>query len=171
MNFLVITGFIYLIFFRVFFFFMYKGEKKEAEESKTNEKYLFSTFIGALLLSLIPTVVIMIIVLIITGSTSVIVKSLGLDVDFTQIIILSLALVCYLFTLDHIFIAVGKHILGDNILNTVFASLFRFLCVFSVGAICSFGIADNIIMSIGLTVACLLLEFISLDHPKERLDD
>jgi len=42
---------------------MYRGEKKEAEEKNTNEKFLLSIVIGALVLSLIPTVVIMGIIL------------------------------------------------------------------------------------------------------------
>ncbi|MBU8577172.1 MULTISPECIES: hypothetical protein [Bacillus] len=166
MDLFVITMLIYLFFFSLFFFFMYRGEKREAEENKTNEGYVFSTFVGALLLSLIPTAVIMFIVLIATGSISVIVKSLGLNVDFTQIIIVSLALVCYSFTLDNIFITVAKHIMGDNILKTIFVSLFRFLFVFFVGVICSIGIADSIKISIGLTLVCFLLEFISTDRPK-----
>ncbi|MFT0801049.1 hypothetical protein VSK91_06280 [Bacillus swezeyi] len=158
MNLLVMTLSIYLLFLFIFFIFMYKGEKKEAEEKNTNEKFLLSIVIGALVLSLIPTAVIMGIILFATGSANVLVRFFDLGIGFNQIVIMSVCMVVYSFTFDNVFVAVGRHIIGNNFFKFIFASLFRFLFIYIVGIFCSIGSNDNLKLSLGLTLFFLLLE-------------
>ncbi|KAA6472178.1 hypothetical protein [Bacillus swezeyi] len=162
MNLLVMTLSIYLLFLIVFFIFMYRGEKKEAEEKNTDEKFLLSTVIGALVLSLIPTVVIMGIIFFATGSANVLVSFFNLEIGFKQIVIMSVCMVVYSFTFDNIFVAVGRHLIGDNFFKFIFAAVFRFLFIYIVGILCSIGSSDNFKLSLGLTLFFLLLECISL---------
>ncbi|AWD87849.1 MULTISPECIES: hypothetical protein [Bacillus] len=160
MNLLVMTLSIYLLSLIVFFIFMYRGEKKEAAEKNTNEKFLLSTVIGALVLSLIPTAVIIVIILFATGSANVLVSFFELEIEFKQIVITSVCMVVYSFTFDNIFLAVGRHLIGDNFFKFIFASLFRFLFIYIVGILCSIGNSDNFKLSLGLTLFFLLLECI-----------
>ena len=165
MNLLVMTLSIYLLSLIVFFIFMYRGEKKEAAEKNTNEKFLLSTVIGALVLSLIPTAVIMGIILFATGSANVLVSFFELEIGFNQIVIMSVCMVVYSFTFDNIFVAVGRHLIGDNFFKFIFASLFRFLFIYIVGILCSIGSSDNFKLSLGLTLFFLLLECIFPKKP------
>ncbi|QQD80383.1 hypothetical protein JD965_10515 [Bacillus siamensis] len=160
MNLLFMTLSIYLLSLIVFFIFMYRGEKKEAAEKNTNEKFLLSTVIGALVLSLIPTSVIMVIILFATGSANVLVSFFELEIGFNHIVIMSVCMVVYSFTFDNIFVAVGRHLIGDNFFKFLFASLFRFLFIYIVGILCSIGNTANFKLSLGLTLFFLLLECI-----------
>lgn len=165
MNLLVMTLSIYLLSLIVFFIFMYRGEKKEAAEKNTNEKFLLSTVIGALVLSLIPTAVIMVIILFATGSANVLVSFFELEIEFKQIVITSVCMVVYSFTFDNIFVAVGRHLIGDNFFKFIFASLFRFLFIYIVGILCSIGNSDNFKLSLGLT----LFFFVRMYFPKSLI--
>ncbi|NPC93593.1 hypothetical protein HOO54_15445 [Bacillus sp. WMMC1349] len=160
MNLPVMTLAIYALFLVVFFIFIYRGERKEAEEKNTNEKFLLSTIIAALVLSLIPTAIIMGIILFATGSANVLGSFFDLKIGLNQIVMMSVCMVVYAFTIDNIFVAVGRHLIGDNFFKFIFASVFKFLFIYIVGIMCSIGSSDNFILSLGLTLCFLLLECI-----------
>ncbi|EIT84257.1 hypothetical protein A374_15763 [Fictibacillus macauensis ZFHKF-1] len=154
----------YVCFLIIFFVFIFRGEKKE----NPNEKAVFSSLIAAIALALIPTIVIMGVIFVTTGSTSLLVDFFSLKIDYQQIIVVSISMVVYAFTIDYLFVAIGKRLLGDRGLIVAFASVFRFLCGYIACMICDIGTYDTIKLSLGLVLFWFVLE--SVFAKKERRD-
>lgn len=103
---------VFMISFLLISTFVYKNNKKEPEEKRGG---LLLVIVTAFFLALAPTVVIALILFVLLGSVATVNMLFLLQISTKQLILISISLLVYLFSIDSMIEIAIKHILGKNI--------------------------------------------------------
>ncbi|MFD1362821.1 MULTISPECIES: hypothetical protein [Lentibacillus] len=158
-----------IILFVILFLFLsiwiYKGTKKEREETKAN---LFHVIGTAFILAMAPTVAITLVLLALFGSTNVANTVFSLNISTSQLIFLTISLFLYLYTIDSFICVLVEHIMGNNIFNHIALLLIRILAFYGIGLI--FGLSQTSNFLIAIVVACIVffIEYLQENNKAEN---
>lgn len=156
---------VFTILFSVLFIWVYHGEKKEIQKNKLN----ILTAIGtAFILALAPSVLLMVILLGIFGSTNIINTLFSLQISMNQLIILTIVLLFYLFTVDNILEMGVKIIIGKNFIYFLIMFLLRIFLIFLIGLVFNLAQQKSIIIAISIAFIMLLIDFIETSMFKKN---
>lgn len=111
MGFVVSLVVVFIISFLLVFILVYRGEK---DKVRTKKGRIFPVLAIAMILALVPTVVIMLGIILLLGSTNVINIIFSLHLSTNEIAIFAILLMIYLFTIDSIIEMILKQIVGKN---------------------------------------------------------
>ncbi|MEI5907860.1 hypothetical protein WAK64_12425 [Bacillus spongiae] len=137
-----------------FFMFIFINEKKEAKDKLDIPGILTAS----LFISLVPTLLILVLLLLMTGSTNIVAILFDLHLTKQQISALAISFFVYILLFDSFFEELTKYAIGQNFPQKILMAIIR---IFMFGMICTFFNIDNhssLIISIGLAVLVLLME-------------
>ncbi len=155
MNVVLSFVLIYLVSFILFFAFIYTQNKKEDEVEKTS--LVFVLFIS-FLFAFIPTAVLGFFLFVIVGSVSSIKWLFSLPINTNQLIILSIAYLIYLLTIDSLIEILAKVIFNETIFHIAFVALTRMLIFYIIGEFNHLPYHMNMIISIGVALILFCIE-------------
>ncbi|MDL4842852.1 hypothetical protein [Aquibacillus rhizosphaerae] len=138
------------------FMFIYEKVKEKKPDP------LYEKVIAAMGLSLILTILLLICIFIITGSTSLTNSIFNLNVDIKDIIKIALLTVVYAYTLDSFFEIIVKYIFGIGLISKVILNIARFFSLLFIGQMVAISTNSNLIFSISITIIFILLD--ALNH-------
>ena len=166
MKIIVFAAVVFILTVALLFPWIYKNEKKEGKTLPffvIARKSFGITFIMALLLTLIITLIFLVFV----GMTNGLNALFSLNIPGGKLFILALCYFLYLFTLDHVFeVAVGL-LLGKNILALLFLNIVRLCAFYLIGTIIELKHVHNLIIACGVALLTFLLDGYEL-LPKEE---
>lgn len=148
---------VFIISFLLIFTFIYKDNKKEPVEKRGN---LFLVIVTAFLLALAPTVVFALFLFVILGSSSVVNMLFSLHISTKLLILLSVFLLIYLFTVDSIIEIILKHILGKNMFYMIILLLIRMLAFYAIGLAIGVKQPSSFKIAIGVSLIIFVLEIL-----------
>lgn len=154
---------IFIISALLMFTFIYKENRQEPHEEKMG---LFMTIFVTVIIALILTVVIGLILFVLIGSANTVNILFSLNINMNQIIILAIAFLVYLYTIDTIIEIVIQHILGKNIFSQLILFLIRILTFHIIGSLISLN--EKVSFTIASGVAFIILVIEGLYNLREK---
>ncbi|MFS0647162.1 hypothetical protein [Siminovitchia sp. 179-K 8D1 HS] len=154
---------VFLISFSLIFILVFKGNQKEPEQEKLN---FFLVILVTFLIALFPTAAIALILFALFGSVSAVNMLFSLHISKNELIMLAIALIVYLFTIDNLIEVIVKHIIGKNILYFMIMLLIRILASYAIGKAIGINQTNSFMISSGVAFIILLIEV--LYHLRER---
>lgn len=155
---------VFIITFFFIFSIVYRGNKTEAQEERMNG--LLVTFVS-FVLAILPTTVVAIFLFALLGSVNIVNELFSLEVDLNQLIILSIAFLFYLFTVDHIVEMIVKNVIGKNLFYYIVTLLSRVIIFVIISAI--IGLNDKVSVTLALGVAFIVFCFDFVYDRKEKM--
>lgn len=155
---------VFIITFFFIFSIVYRGNKTEAQEERMNG--LLVTFVS-FVLAILPTTVVAIFLFALLGSVNIVNELFSLEVDLNQLIILSIAFLFYLFTVDHIVEMIVKNVIGKNLFYYIVTLLSRVIIFVIISAI--IGLNDKVSVTLALGVAFIVSCFDFVYDRKEKM--
>ncbi|WP_164669978.1 hypothetical protein [Virgibacillus doumboii] len=147
---------VFVISFLLLFIWIFKGEKEEIKKKKGK---VFAAIAAAFILGLAPTVVIALLLFALFGSTNIANTMFSLDVNTSKLMLLTVVLVIYLYTVDSFFSVLIQHITGKgkDIFYHIAILLIRILAFYTIGLIIGLSQTSNFIIAV---VASCIIFFI-----------
>jgi len=147
---LIIT---FIITFSLFFLFIQKDRKKEEERDN-----IFIVILGTALLSLVPTAVIAFFLLALLGSTTAMNILFSLNISSNQLIILAIALLVYLFSIDSILENIVAYIIGKNLFYYLILFVARIIATYTIALMVGLNETNGLMIAAGASLIIFLLE-------------
>lgn len=163
MGFVVSLVVVFIISFLLVFILVYRGEK---DKVRTKKGRIFPVLAIAMILALVPTVVIMLGIILLLGSTNVINIIFSLHLSTNEIAIFAILLMIYLFTIDSIIEMILKQIVGKNMSYFFILLLIRILAMYAIGLAINFTQSNSFIISLGVALIIYIIEV--LDNYKGK---
>jgi len=154
---------VFIISFLLLFKLVYSGNKEEPEDEKLN---IFLVFLVSFLLALLPTVAMGLVLFVILGSANTVNMVFSLHISLNQIIVLAIAFLVYLFTIDSIIEIMVKHIVGKNIFYFSAILLIRIGVFYMIGDLV--GLTQTVSVTFSTGVALIILFMESLYDVREK---
>ncbi|MBS3680716.1 hypothetical protein KGF86_10855 [Ornithinibacillus massiliensis] len=145
--------------------FVYKSNQKEPEEEKMS---IWMVWFVSVLLALTPTVAIAIILLTILGSANVVDMLFSLQLSMNQLIMLTIFILIYLFTIDSIIEIVVKYIVGKRIIYHVIILLSRTFVFYWIALLLEINQMNSFIIAIGVALIILIIELLYHGRKKNK---
>lgn len=165
MTIIVTLAVVYSISLVLILAFVYKSNQKEPEEEKMS---IWMVWFVSLLLALTPTVAIAIILLTILGSANVVDMLFSLQLSMNQLIMLTIFILIYLFTIDSIVEIVVKYIVGKRIMYYVIILLSRTFVFYWIALLLKINQMNSFIIAIGVALIILILELLYHGRKKNK---
>jgi len=145
---------VFIVLFLIVFIWIFKNEK---EEIKKKKEKVFVAIATAFILALAPTAVIALILFALYGSTQVANTIFSLDVNTSKLMLLTVVLVGYLYTIDTFFSVLIQHIIGSgkDIFYRIGIFLIRILAFYGIGLM--FGLSQESSFLIAVVVSLITL--------------
>ncbi|WP_066192144.1 MULTISPECIES: hypothetical protein [Gracilibacillus] len=141
-----------LLIYALSFVLIYQITKQDKEEGMS------VVIVATTLLALIPTAVIALIGFVIFGSTSLINQLFSLEIPTSQLIMLAIGILVYLFTLDSIIEIFIKYIFRKPLLVHLMMGVIRIGLFYIVSGMVGLPDHMSLILAVGVSVIVLLFE-------------
>ncbi|MGM7703018.1 hypothetical protein ACSVDE_14905 [Pseudalkalibacillus sp. Hm43] len=147
---------IFFIILPLFFIFIYKSERKE----NNNVRIPMTIFVSSIL-SLIITITITALIVVVTGSASLVSSLFKIDISKTELIIMGVALVLSNLTVDNVIITILKYFVGDNqFYSLVGLFLYRMFLLSLICILMSISLEFTVLISTSVPSILLLFEYL-----------
>ncbi|QHS23752.1 hypothetical protein GWK91_12685 [Virgibacillus sp. MSP4-1] len=164
MTIIIPTIAVFIISFLLLSVWIYKNEKEEIKKKKGK---IFAVMATAFILALAPTAVIGLVLFALFGSTNLVNTIFSLDISTSTLMLLTVSLVIYLYTIDSLLSLLVEHIMGRvNIFNHLILLLIRILAFYTIGLIFDLNQKSNVILAV--IVAFIILLFEAFNNKKEE---
>lgn len=137
--------------------FVYKSNQKEPEEEKMS---IWMVWFVSVLLALMPAIAIAILLLTILGSANVVDMLFSLQLSTNQLIMLTIFILIYLFTIDSIVEIVVKYIVGKGIIYDVIILLSRTFVFYWIALLQKINQMNSFIIALGVAFIILIIELL-----------
>jgi len=144
---------IFILSFAVLFVFFHHTNKKE-----TKKDNILGLMFTAVLFSFLITMIMGLFLLIVIGSTSAVGMVFSLNISTDQLIIIGIAFLIYLLTMDNVIEMILEFFFGKNLLKTTALALTRIGFFYVIGILINVRQEINLTISIGVSVILWLLE-------------
>ncbi|MDG5788803.1 hypothetical protein QA612_15130 [Evansella sp. AB-P1] len=143
--------------------FIYFKNKREPQEEKMN---MFLWLLVSIILAFPPTVVIAFFLLVLLGTTNIVDMLFSLELSMNQLIMLTISILVYLFTLDSVIEKLVKYMTEKNKFYLFIVLLTRIIAFHLIGMIIGLNQANSLVISTGVALIIMILEV--LYHYQER---
>ncbi|WP_156645221.1 hypothetical protein [Lentibacillus sp. JNUCC-1] len=170
MTLLVILGIMYIMTFIAFLLFVYRGEKKDPTDGSFS---LGRVILTAALLALIPTIVIGLFLFAILGSTNLVTTVFDFEISAGRLMILSVAFLIYLFTIDSIVEVLAEHLFGKEriVWPGIFMFLSRAVIFYGIGELVGIALYPSLVIAVGVAAIVVMLEVLYLKSKQKKNAD
>lgn len=152
---------VFIILFLLIFKWIYSDNKNELEEKKAN---LFHVIGTAFVLALAPTVAIALVLLALFGSTTIVNTLFSLHITTNQLMLLSISLFIYLYSIDSIIAVAVEHTIGKNIFHPIALLLIRILAFYMIGLVFGLNQTSSFIIAAGVAFIIFFIEVFEVLH-------
>jgi len=149
---------VFIMAFLFIFLIVYRGNKEEKIEEQMNG--LLITFVS-FMLALLPTIVIAVILFALLGSANVVNELFSLEISLNKLMMLSIAFLLYLFTVDFIVEVIVKYMIGKNFLYYVVMLLARISLFFIISAFVGLNDKVSILFATGVAFIVLCFDYVN----------
>lgn len=148
---------VFILSFLLFFIFINRGNRRESEEERLS---ILMTGFVALMLSMIPVFIAAFFLFVVFGSANVIKTLFSLEISKSQLLLLSVIYLIYLFSLDNLFQVLIKIITGNVFLFYFILLWLRIVSLYAAGILLKLAHHTNLIIAIGAAVIISLIELL-----------
>lgn len=151
---IITLSLIFILSFIFLFWFIYKSEKAEGNKDFN----LFLVFITAVLLAIVVTISFGLILLVIIGAINVVEYAFSIPIETNKVLLLSVILFIYLFTVDGFFEGLCKELLEKNMRYILLMVLIRFTFIYAFTYLVGINQRHSLFISFGLAIIIMIFE-------------
>ncbi|RSL30254.1 hypothetical protein D7Z54_26995 [Salibacterium salarium] len=144
---------------------IYQGEK---DELKKNKRKIFHATATAFILAFAPTAAIAFVVFALFGSTTFANHVFSLDVSINQLMVLTVSIFIYLYTVDSLIEVIVKHLTETSIYSHITLLLIRILAFYSLGVMLGLNQTSNVIIAAAVSFIIFLIELLDVGNRRKE---
>jgi len=166
MHIAIIISVVFSILFLFIFKFIHHENKTERESERLS---FFGVIFVACMIALIPSVVIVLILFALFGSTISVNLLFSLGISNNQLIIFGVCLFAYLFSIDSVIAIIIKYLIGKSYFYLLIIMLTRVFAFYMIGLLIGLDENTSFIISAGVASIIFIIEVLyRLSRKKEK---